>query len=180
MVMTEVAWARLWGARRGRNYACACLAIVTALSLTVSSHGKRLRMQTIEVPGSSPRIVLFGVRKQAECQRALDSLSHELSTFHRSYPQEWTIDVMCTDITWNELCQIADQKKTSTAFTVLSKKQTFVRGDIFNHTRSAYRQTIAHELGHILCKCSSEEIADSFADDIQGYKAGAGDRKVRN
>jgi hypothetical protein len=101
---------------------------------------------------------------------ALDNLSHELTTFSRTYPSDWTIDVMCTDISWNELCQIADQKKTGTAFTVLAKRQTFVRGDVFNHARSAYRQTMAHELGHVLCKCASEEIADAIADDVQGLK----------
>jgi hypothetical protein len=128
-------------------------------------------MDRVSVAGSSPHIVLFGVRRQAECQEALDSLAFELGTFRRSYPAEWTIDVMCTDVTWDELCRIADQAKTATAFTVLSKKQTFVRGDVFKHQRSAYRQTVAHELGHVLCGCASEEIADAIADDVQGYRS---------
>lgn len=97
----------------------------------------------------------------------VNALDTTLTSLRSKFPPGWTIDIMCSDIAWNQVLQMADQTHTLTAFSVLSKKHTIIRGDIFNHQWSAYRHTLSHELGHVLCNCASESQAESLADDLE-------------
>ena len=91
----------------------------------------------------------------------------ELATFKRGYPADWSLVIVCNDVAWKALLQVADQRSTQTAFTILEKKHTIIRGDIFNLRRSDYRHTLAHELGHILGACDSEQVANALAREIE-------------
>jgi len=69
-------------------------------------------------------------------------------------------------VVWEELCRIADQTRRFAAFSVLSKKHTFIRDDIFNDRRSAYR-TFSHELRTHFVQLASEDTAEKLASELE-------------
>jgi|SRR4051812_19534239 hypothetical protein len=108
-----------------------------------------------------PRILIYGVDKVSECSDQSSALQTELATL--SYPNDWRILVACSPVAWQNLLRAADVHGTHSAFTNLRKRTTVINADIFRRFSSQYRRTLAHELGHILCNCSSEAKAEDFA-----------------
>ena len=107
-------------------------------------------------------IVLAGAKNTADCAGPLTTLQHELEDLQ--YPPGWTIYVACNPIVWTELRTRADNPPTDTAFTDLKLRYTVLNGAIFQGLPNEYRQTLAHELGHILCSCKDEADAGSRAE----------------
>jgi hypothetical protein len=110
-----------------------------------------------------PKFSLFGVKTLSECAPILAAARSTLASLRSSYPADWTIDIACTDMEWQRIQQMADQHKTNTAFSILEKRHTIINGAIFRGWRSSYRRTLSHELGHILCNCASERVAEQLA-----------------
>ena len=109
----------------------------------------------------SVHITLVGVHKQSECADQLAALQAELQ--YLQYPDGWRIYVACNQIAWNELWRKADGPPTDTAFSSLNGHYTVLNGAIFRDLRNEYRRTIAHELGHIVCGCHDEAVANMRA-----------------
>jgi hypothetical protein len=120
-------------------------------------------MKSREQERKFPKFSLYGVKTLAECAPILESTRAALASLQSSYPADWTIDIACTDVEWQRILMMADQHKTNTAFTMLEKKHTIINGAIFRGWRSTYRRTLSHELGHILCNCASESVAEKLA-----------------
>jgi hypothetical protein len=110
-----------------------------------------------------PKFSLYGAKTLAQCAPILEATRSTLASLRSSYPADWTIDIACTDMEWQRILQMADQHKTNTAFSRLEKRHTIINGAIFRKFRSSYRRTLSHELGHILCNCASERVAEELA-----------------
>jgi hypothetical protein len=114
-----------------------------------------------------PKFSLYGVKTLSECAPILAEARFTLAKLNSSYPADWTIDIACTDMEWQRILRMADQHKTNTAFSVLEKKHTIINGAIFRKWRSSYTRTLSHELGHILCNCADEAVAEKLAAKIE-------------
>ena len=120
---------------------------------------------SLQAQQSFPKIRLAGVRATAECSSELSKLQAELTTLH--YPAEWTIEISCTTIAWEQAWRKAGGPPTTRAFTQLKNKITILNGSIFRENRSAYRRSISHELAHILCACKNEDDAQVLAQKLE-------------
>jgi hypothetical protein len=57
---------------------------------------------------------------------------------------------------------------TDTAYTILGLRQTYINEDYLVYGEdSQIRQTLAHEAGHLICQCVSEEKANDIAYQLQ-------------
>jgi len=70
-------------------------------------------------------------------------------------------------VVWEELCRIADQTRRFAAFSVLSKKHTFIRDDIFNDRRSAYRRTALPRTRAHFVQLASVDTAEKLARELE-------------
>jgi hypothetical protein len=69
--------------------------------------------------------------------------------------------IVCSLDTWNyALHKAGAWGRTNTAFTNDSSKTTFINGAVFDEQEQFYRQTVYHEAGHIICRCSNEQRAN--------------------
>src|SRR4051794_33075213 len=113
---------------------CISSAFVLVLALTVSLSAEEMLVP--KNPNGYPHFLVHGVRQSSQCQRMVVAAATELATFKGGYPADWSLVIVCNDVAWKALLQVADQRSTYTAFTVLEKKHTIIRGDIFNLRRS--------------------------------------------
>lgn len=114
---------------------------------------------------SGPRILVYGVNDLAKCSGPIKALQAELQSM--SYPDGWTIGLVCNPIAWERLLRIADPPPTHTAFTNFIKHSTVINAAIFHEPRSSYRHTLAHELAHVTCQCADEHKADQLARQLE-------------
>jgi hypothetical protein len=108
-----------------------------------------------------PEIVSLGGRADGACLTSLRTLENELKVI--VFPDDWTIAVTCNSLTWEAARQRAGNPPTQTAFTGLKPKVTVINAAVFREFASVYRRTLAHELGHIRCGCTSEGRAEDEA-----------------
>jgi hypothetical protein len=80
---------------------------------------QRLTLLKSLFPEHLRRLLVYGVDRASDCQSKTAALQAEIVTFTRDYPADWTIDVMSTDVVWEELYRMADQTRTFAAFSVL-------------------------------------------------------------
>lgn len=72
----------------------------------------------------------------------------------------WGI-VILTDAQWAGTEQ---RFRTGSAFTIITSRHTFISERFIRHHSTAeIRHTLAHEVGHIICDCFDERIAETFA-----------------
>jgi hypothetical protein len=79
------------------------------------------------------------------------------------FPDGWTLGIVCNPVAWQKILRIADPPRTNRAFSNLILRSTALNSAIFRDSRSGYRHTLAHELGHALCQCADEARAEQFA-----------------
>ncbi len=76
----------------------------------------------------------------------------------------WSITVL-DRADWQEaLLKYKLEGKTETAFTLMGWNETFVNADYIHYTiDSTVEHTLAHEAGHLICECKSEDTANKIA-----------------
>jgi hypothetical protein len=107
------------------------------------------------------RTLVYGADTVAHCAAPVKALQRELPALQ--FPDGWTLGIVCNPIAWAEILQIADPPRTSSAFSNLIRHSTVLNAAIFRAPRAIYHHTLAHELGHATCNCSSEKTAEEFA-----------------
>jgi hypothetical protein len=104
-------------------------------------------------------VVFLGIGSPDDsCLAKLQTLDHELQSF--PFPINWTLEVACDPVIWQQALRRADLPHTNTAFTGIKPRITVLNGAIFNDGANFYRHTLAHELGHIRCRCGDEAKAE--------------------
>jgi Zn-dependent peptidase ImmA (M78 family) len=94
---------------------------------------------------------------------AVRQAEHILSSF--LHPDLWTIVVVCNVRTWDGLRIRYDVIRTNAAFTFRNERITIVNAAMFDYAVSLAQAqfVLAHEAGHIICKCDDEARADAEA-----------------
>ena len=117
-----------------------------------------------------PHITVYGTPNLNACNRSLTSLQYELRRL--PYPRDWQVMLVCSETAWQSVVKSADVTNTQTAFTVRVRKLTVVNAAIFRKMRSFYRRTLSHEVGHVVCDCSSEDRAESIGNQYRHLDPG--------
>jgi len=86
------------------------------------------------------------------------------------FPADWTVYVACDPGTWQSIEQRVGGVNTSAALTDRKHKFTIVNGMMYNplfsfagYVQKTPERILRHELGHITCNTSSEDVADRYA-----------------
>ena len=86
------------------------------------------------------------------------------------FPADWTVYVACDAETWQRIKQRVGGMNTDAALTDRQHKFTFVNGMMYNalfsfagYVQKTPERILRHELGHITCNTSSEDVADRYA-----------------
>ena len=114
------------------------------------------------------QIFVAGVKTVVGCNFAVRPLIADLHAVR--FPNDWIIILACTPSAWNYLQTKADARDTHTAFTNLRAHITVVNAAIYLEAlplrytaHRTPRSVLEHERGHILCRCSDEQKADSWS-----------------
>jgi hypothetical protein len=86
------------------------------------------------------------------------------------FPADWTVYVTCDAGTWQRIKQRVGGMNTDAALTDRQHKFTIVNGMMYNtlfsfagYVQKTPERILRHELGHITCNTSSEDVADRYA-----------------
>ena len=86
------------------------------------------------------------------------------------FPADWTVYVACDPGTWQSIEQRVGGVNTSAALTDRKHKFTIVNGMMYNplfsfagYVQKTPERVLRHEVGHIICNTSSEDVADRYA-----------------
>ena len=86
------------------------------------------------------------------------------------FPADWTVYVACDPGTWQSIEQRVGGVNTSAALTDRKRKFTIVNGMMYNpqfsfasYVQKTPERILRHEVGHIICNTSSEDVADRYA-----------------
>lgn len=111
---------------------------------------------------SMPKVIIDVTGPTAYQRWRIHTLASELHFADEKMVPHWRIEILSTD-DW-DVAITRYKVQTWTAFTVLETATTYVSEDdlIFAHD-DRVRQTLAHEAGHLICGCSSEETANAIA-----------------
>ena len=103
-----------------------------------------------------------GVKTAESCAFATQPLLQIVASL--AYPADWRIIVACTEEEWWDITHHYDATAARTAFTMRDARATVINARIFQEKiYSGPQHTLRHELGHIVCKSKSEEVAEHFA-----------------
>lgn len=115
--------------------------------------------------GRLVRIVLDGAHGAKDCKEEGALLFGELHLLR--YPAGWRVAIICNSVRWEQIIQQRDLDHRTRAFTNLESQLTVLNGDIFHEFPSNYRRIIAHELGHVRCRCRDEKVAEKVASELE-------------
>ena len=86
------------------------------------------------------------------------------------FPADWTVYVTCDPGTWQSIEQRVGGVNTGAAFTDRKQKFTIVNGMMYkplfsfaSYVQKTPERILRHEVGHIICNTSSEDVADRYA-----------------
>ena len=120
-------------------------------------------LSLLTAPGFGATLYPAGVKTVEACEFATKPLTQIVAPL--AYPADWKIIVACTDGEWQDITRHFDATMTQSAFTMRDFKVTVINARIFREKiYSGPEHTLRHELGHIVCKSPSEDVADHFAD----------------
>lgn len=111
-------------------------------------------------------VIAAGTNTVEACGFAVNPTAQLAGTL--DYPADWKIVVVCNEVVWDGLMRQAKVNYVSDyAFTFQPTKVTFIRARVFTDmTKYRPRWVLAHELGHIVCRCDNEDKADKYADKV--------------
>jgi hypothetical protein len=140
-----------------RRHARCISALLVALAAASAGEESSARPAAV----LAPHIILLGVKEVRACAVPLERLKAELEML--TFPSDWVVMIACTPIAWDNAWRRAGQPNTKSAFTSFQARVTVLNGAMFRELRAEYRQSIAHELAHIRCKCADEGRVEQVA-----------------
>jgi len=106
---------------------------------------------------------------KAQSKRVEELLNELIFTPTTPRPSNWTITVL-PQVQWDKQVKTLNLR-TATAFTSMNetKNATFLNPDyVFNSTEHQLLHTLAHEAGHLICRCTDERLANDIAEALEG------------
>lgn len=120
---------------------------VAAVALAIGAQG-----QTVQSYGDGP-----------DCAAQKDVVKQILSELNVKQGNGFVWNAACTEQSWFKLTlEYRMLVKTNTGFTDFRYHGVYIR--TARRSYSDIRDTVAHELGHIICECSSEQTAHDIGD----------------
>jgi hypothetical protein len=114
-------------------------------------------------------VVCSRTMPERTCDRFAIPIENELQRLGAPSGWKW---VVLDSRDWKRASRMFQAEgQTGTGFTVRDVKTVFLNGDYVQTLRPQLpTRTLAHELGHILCGCGSEMVADQIASELlAGY-----------
>jgi len=127
------------------------------------SHRHWFRFRT--APQASSHGVIIEVRAGTSYERIrVENLANSLNFTGQAMPGWWRI-VVLTRPDWEDALKYYHlEGRTASAFTVLGQNETLISEDyMLWHGSEAVQFTLAHEAGHMICQCQSEDTANDIA-----------------
>jgi hypothetical protein len=113
-------------------------------------------------------MTVSGVNTKPEKCPAMARLIADLNAAR--FPADWTVYVACDPGTWKSIEQRLGGLNTDAALTDRKQKFTIVNGMMYNplfsfagYVQKTPERILKHELGHITCNTSNEDVADRYA-----------------
>jgi hypothetical protein len=109
-----------------------------------------------------------GIPLKAQSNHVEELLKQLIFTPASPRPSNWTITIL-TQPQWDQQVKTLNLR-TATAFTVMNENsETFLNPDyVFNSRDIRLLHTLAHEAGHLICRCSDERSAEDVARMLEG------------
>jgi len=110
-----------------------------------------------------------GVPVKAQSRRVEELVNQLIFTPTTPRPSNWTITVL-PQVRWDKQIKTLNLQ-TATAFTLMNETNnaTFLNPDyVFNSTELQLLHTLAHEAGHLICRCTDERLANDIARALEG------------
>jgi hypothetical protein len=115
-------------------------------------------------------LLLASVGSVKAQSRRVEELVTQLSfTSVTPRPSNWSITVP-SQADWDKQVRTLNLQ-TATAFTFMNEtnNSTFLNPDyVFNSKELQLLHTIAHEAGHLICRCTDERVANDIARGLEG------------
>lgn len=114
-------------------------------------------------PVAAPQFAVTG-GTPVERQR-ITKLESQLNFSQQPMVSYWQITILDAKAWDYMIRQYHIENETATAFTVMEQARTFLNEDYLATTGTdvPVRHTIAHEAGHLICECGSEDKANDIA-----------------
>jgi hypothetical protein len=116
-------------------------------------------------------LLAAGVPVKAQSRRVEELLNELTFTPTKPRPSNWTITVL-PQSRWDEQVKTLNLR-TATAFTFMNETSnaTFLNPDyVFNTRENQLLHTLAHEAGHLICRCTDERLANDIAEALEGHQ----------
>jgi hypothetical protein len=116
-------------------------------------------------------LLAAGVPVKAQSRRVEELLNELTFTPTKPRPSNWTITVL-PQARWDEQVKTLNLR-TATAFTFMNETSnaTFLNPDyVFNTRENQLLHTLAHEAGHLICRCTDERLANDIAEALEGHQ----------
>ena len=109
-----------------------------------------------------------GIPLKAQSKRVEELVEELIFTPTTPRPSNWTITIL-TQSQWDKQVKMLNLP-TKTAFTVMNENsETFLNPDyVFNSKDIRLLHTLAHEAGHLICRCTDEGFAEDVARALEG------------
>jgi len=114
-------------------------------------------------------LLAAGIPVKAQSRRVEELASQLIFTPTAPRPSNWTITVL-PQVRWDKQVKTLNLP-TATAFTFMNETNnaTFLNPDyVFNSTELQLLHTLAHEAGHLICRCTDERLANDIARALEG------------
>lgn len=114
-------------------------------------------------------LLATGVPVKAQSRRIEELLNELTFTPTKPRPSNWTITVL-PQARWDQQVKTLNLR-TATAFTFMNETSnaTFLNPDyVFNSREIQLLHTLAHEAGHLICRCTDERLANDIAEALEG------------
>ena len=113
-------------------------------------------------------VTVSGLNTKPERCPAMASVMADLNA--AQFPADWTVYVACDSGTWQSIEQRLGGLNTGAALTDRKQKFTIVNVMMYNpqfsfasYVQKTPERILRHEVGHIICNTSSEDVADRYA-----------------
>jgi hypothetical protein len=116
-------------------------------------------------------LLAAGLPVKAQSRRVAELVDQLIFTPATPRPSSWTITVL-PQARWDEQVKTLNLR-TATAFTFMNETSnaTFLNPDyVFNTRENQLLHTLAHEAGHLICRCTDERLANDIAEALEGHQ----------
>lgn len=102
------------------------------------------------------------------CSARIDNVRQTLIDFNAPVSRQFAWVVLCNEKTWFHVKNSVEYRRvsTNTGFTDFPNHVVYLRG--FKQSAKDLRDTVGHEIGHQMCRCNDESVANQYKSALLG------------